>query len=537
MRHHGKVALSAICLGFQIWAASAWAEPTLYPANLNVLSGIKNTTNSNIVADEEDPRTIWVMPPNTASAKVSGMHTPTSHMGFCAEMRDQQTYSRELSADINDLMKLKKSKTKELTELSRKASELDQAAQKYASDRNLTALSELDTRISDSEARLSELYKASEKCSQNCDRISQEIDDLLAAKNEMLKQRNALAKANTEDIRTYNKKVKEAQAAQKAYLSAKNVYSELAGDLQSMQDQFKQAYASYGRLEGARAAIRYKSSWDENIIRLREANPGVNFAKMKTQNAQLMTELSGLQTGDPSSAILGMPLPGFKDGVAKYAAYPESLTTNVVLSLIGACPMAHPEYFDLGQTPLDEMSYGLIITYDYQTVFKMKAKTKYNMYKMYQKVVSSGSRGGLFSSRSWSNVEERNIFQDSFVVQWDDRENTVSPEEKEQRELEMRHAVLLRLATQALPETPSKVELLQALAPSAHGAIVLADALTQTCGFNAYCQGGAIVMRVLDAIFGSSSSSSSYTKITNSDLEENYEVQQKITKSWVTTYL
>lgn len=532
-----KLALPVLFMGLQMWSPSVLAEPTLYPSNVDVLSKIKNTTNSNILADEVDPKTIWVMPPNTATAKVSGMHTPTANMGFCVEMRDQQSYTRELSKDINDLMKLKKSKTKEIMELSSKASDLDQAAQKFAADRNLGALSELDTRIGAVEVRLTELYALQSACSKNCDSLEQEIGDLVKAKSEMLTQRNALAKENTADIREYNKKQKEAQAAKNKYIAARNVFTELAGEIQTMQNQFKEAYASYGKMEGARAGIRYKSSWDDNVTALRSENPGFNIQKMKTQNAQLMTELSGLETGDPGRAIIGMPIAGFKDGAASYPAYPESLTTNVVLSLVGACPMAHPEYFDLGQVPLSEMSYGLIISYDYQTIFKMKALVKYNMYKMYQKIVSSGSSGGFFSSRSWSNVEEKNIFQDSFTVKWDDRENTVSAEEKEDREQEMRHAVLLRLATQALPETPSRVELLQALAPGPHGAVVLADALTKTCGFNVYCQGGAVVMRVLDAIFGSSSSSSSYTKITNSDLEENYEVQQKITKSWVTTYL
>lgn len=532
-----KVAIPAILLGLQLWSHSAFAEPTLYPTNVSVLSSIINKTNSNILADEVDPKTIWVMPPNTATAKVSGMHTPTANMGYCAEMRDLQTYTRDLSAQINDLMKLKKSKTQELLALEDKASALDQAAQKFAADRNLSALSELDTRIGSAEIRLTELYALQDRCTNNCEQIEVEVSDLIKAKAEMLKQRNVLAKENTADIRAYNKMQKEAVAAKNRYISKRQVFTDLAGEIQTMQNQFKAAYASFGKMEGARAGIKYKSTWDDNVTALREANPGFNIQKIKTQNAQLMTELSGLENVDAGSAILGMPLPGFKDGLAKYPAYPESLTTNVVLSLVGACPMAHPEYFDLGQVPLAEMSYGMIITYDYQTIFKMKASVKYNMYKMYQKIVSSGSRGGLFSSRSWSNVEEKNIFQDSFIVKWDDRENSVPQEEKEEREKEMRHAVLLRLATQAIPDSPSRVELLQAVAPGPHGAIVLADALTKTCGFNVYCQGGAIVMRVLDAIFGSSSTSSSYTKITNSDLEENYEVQQKITKSWITTYL
>ena len=66
----------------------ARAEPTLYPPDLKVLSSITNTTDSNLMADELDSKTVWVLPPNTAKAQVSGLHSLTASMGFCAEMHD-----------------------------------------------------------------------------------------------------------------------------------------------------------------------------------------------------------------------------------------------------------------------------------------------------------------------------------------------------------------------------------------------------------------------------------------------------------------
>ena len=54
---------------------TSFAEPTLYPKDVSILSNIKNSTTSNIMADEVDPRTVWVLPPNSATAVAMGLHT------------------------------------------------------------------------------------------------------------------------------------------------------------------------------------------------------------------------------------------------------------------------------------------------------------------------------------------------------------------------------------------------------------------------------------------------------------------------------
>ena len=166
-----------------------------------------------------------------------------------------------------------------------------------------------------------------------------------------------------------------------------------------------------------------------------------------------------------------------------------------------------------------------------------EAEAKYNMYKMYQKIMRSGKSGGLFRSKSWSSVEERNFFKDSFTVSWDDSENTLSQADKDAREQEMRRSVLSRLATIALPTVPNRAEILNAGDPPTRGAIVVSDELMKTCPSNVYCVAGAAVMRVLDAIFGNSTSTANYTNIQDITVTEKYNNKQKITKSWITSYL
>lgn len=54
---------------------NAYALPTVYPTKVTYSSEIKNTTNSNLVADDTDERVFYVMPPNSAKASVLGLHT------------------------------------------------------------------------------------------------------------------------------------------------------------------------------------------------------------------------------------------------------------------------------------------------------------------------------------------------------------------------------------------------------------------------------------------------------------------------------
>jgi hypothetical protein len=515
-----------------------WAEPTLYPPDLNVLSGVTNSTSSNILADAADSQTVWVMPPNTAEATVSGLHTKTAWMGFCAEMRDQTKYSKQLSEDIAVLMQKRVERQEELSKLQSRADQINEEAETFAVNENLQALLDIDVRIQAESLNIAELNKTLDSCTHDCGEIKEQIKDANSALQQMRVDRNTIARQNAVAVMKYDQKKAQAKAAQRTADNARGVYTQAVKDLTEVQTTFRQSFAFFGAKEGARAGIAYTSDWDANVQRLRDENPGINFSKVATQNAKLMTVLTSLQGLNSESAIQRIEIGAqTENGAATFPAFPEGFSANVVLSLIGACPMEHPEYFDIKDNDVGNMKYGVVVTYDYQTLFKAKATVTYDYYKMYQKIVSSGSSGGFFSSRSWSNVEEKNFFRDSFTVTWNDPENTVPQADKDAREQEMRRSVLSRLATMALPESVNLAGIIAAAPPPRHGAVVAADQLVKVCPGNIYCMGTAAVLNVLDAIFGSSSSNSSYTKIQEGTITENYNNITKITKSWITSYL
>ncbi len=519
------------------------AEPTAYPTDTSVLFKIINNTNSNILADELDSRTVWVMPPNTAKATVGNMHTKTSNLGFCKEMGMLQKITARLTSDLGELQERRKRSIPGIERLSDEASKLYQAVTLYANSNSLTELAEMDDRIKSDENRLTELYKLAESCQpevtpEKCARINNEMSDVIKDKRALSKSRAELTKTNSDSVAGYDKRLRVYQAANKRFEAAKAIHDTISDSIFAIQRKFHESYGYYGKMEGARASIVYKSTWDDNLVKLRSENPEINFSKVATKKAKLMAELLGVKDIDASGAIKAIGIGGdAKDNSVSFEAYPQDLSTNVVLSLIGACPLEHPDYFDVSSNVLKDMQYGLIITYDYDTVFKLKAKATYNMYRMYQKITSSHTSGGFFSSHTSATIEERNFFRDSFKMEWDDQENTISQADKDAREKEMRDNVLLRLASYALPNVASRGDVIAAAKPPTRGAIVLVDGLAKTCPTNVYCQGAIVVATVLDAIFGSSSSTASFLNIQDTQVVEVYSNNQKITKSWITSYL
>lgn len=533
-----KVKIFLLIFSIELMAVSLFAEPTLYPKELNTFGAIQNNTDSNLLADHQDSRTFWVLPPNKAQAKVSDIFLKTANLGFCKEMGDLQRYSRELSADVIKLMKLKSSQQVSLQAKLEKANQLREEAEGFAVERGLQNLSYLEDMILSIESRLVYLYEQLDKCKAGCQSIEDEIQISLNDKNKALRERRQIFSATDANQKEYYKKQKKALAALESYKSELKSYNDLVVDIVQVRTSLFDSYSTFGKLAGANARISYISSWDENLQKLRQENPGINFQKTATKNAKLYFEIVGTNALDGMNGIRAVSMAGTTDnGAVSFASFPESLSGSVELSLIGACPMVHPEYFDIDAANTSEMNYGLITSYDYDVLFQAKATVTYNMYKLYQKIVSSGSSGGLFSSRSWSKIEERNFFRDNLTISWNDPENSIPESEKIDREKEMQLSVLQRLSTLVLQNMPSRGDVASAGSPGPHGAIVISDSLIKHCPQNKYCLAGAAIFKALDAIFGNSSATASYTKIQDVQLIENYERTGKITKSAVTSYL
>lgn len=523
-------------------AFNALAVPTLYPSEISKISKISNGTTSNLIADDVDLNRIYVMPPNRAEASASGFHTMNMNLNFCGEISDLAKYMRSIEQKKTQLAQEDADSASRVDKIRRDLFQARKDAADYIASKDLVLLDNLDSELKDVEERLVLLYDKLEKCQDSCAPISAEMKALNERKRNLQNDRRELSKQRVADVRQYEKLKTKVEQISINLTDEEESFKKVRDRLTAVKKELFETYSTYGRMEGGRAAFNYRSSWDQNVQRLRDANPGFSFEKIQTANAKVASSLIGLNSTISGSAVLGYEMAGStaSNGILELPSFPEDFSTNVVLSLLGACPIVHPESFEVqGPKPtVDQMKYGLTIAYEFPSNFRLSATANYNMHKMYKKTAESGSSGGFFSSRSWTNVSEQTDFTDAFRVAWKEQDpsNTIDEKSRILVEQEMKLDIYNRMAIYAAIQSPDRAGTMSPMNPPTHGAVVLSSGLMNTCPGNAYCVGGAIALQVLDAIFGNSSAVASYTQRQDFDLTNSWSRDKVSLKPWITVY-
>jgi predicted nucleic acid-binding Zn-ribbon protein len=528
---------------------AAYATPTIWPTEDNQvhLHRVVNQTNSNLVADNVQPMKVYVMPPNSAKAVMQKkLFLRTANLGFCREMKDLQGYTRNVSKEIADYEARVRGKKADADKINAKLSLARQDLATYTVENNISELEDLDSELAELTNLIKEKTDDLKVCSKNCDELRIQISDHNTNHASSLKRRRELAKNHTSALAFYEKKKRSVEAYEEDLRSANKSWVTLEDDLISVRTSLFSLYKDLGSLEGGRAAITYTSAWDENLEKLRDLNPGYEFEKITTRDSVFITDIADLSHVPSATAVMAYKISACTNGEkgkCETATYPDSFSGTVVLSTVGACPVEHPDYFDLDLTQpnsAEEMNFGMTVAYDYPTAMTVKATAKYNMYKMYQKIVSSGKSGGFFKRKSWSSVTEKTFFRDSYNVNWDeqDREASIPEARKIELEQQMRNAIFDRLAKIGLPSVSNPGALVVPTVP-ASGAAVLGNELAnnRACQANVYCTAASIGVKLLDAIFSSSSSSASYTNIQDVDMKDEWSQTSVVYRPYITSYI
>jgi hypothetical protein len=521
-------------------AGTASALPTLYPSEALSVSSVLNTTNSNLIADHRDPRLFHVMPPMSGKSVVSGIHTITSHVGFCEQMSSLQRYSARMVESLNAQYDRRQQQEAEYLELENRLNELLINEARYLVNDITEALQDMDRRIEQLDMQIEETLEQITSCSVNCSELRDSYRDLRNLRRAVYTERRDFVRANNRDVRLYEQSKRRVELIEKRLEDANQRLSRTNQHIVELNKTFIDTYKFLGEFEGGRAKISYKSNWDENIATLREENPHYSFQKIETRNAVLYTSISDLRSIPSNGAILGYDIGGRTNehGVLELPAYVDQFGGNIRLSLIGACPLLFPEKFEgLSDRPgLSEMSYSVISTYEYPTLFVTSAEITYNMYKMYERLQTEYSRGGgLFRSRKRvSLTQERNIFRDSFKVEWRDHLG-LAQEEKDKLEQDMLDRLYMRLAQIGLPHAVQVDGLPMPTAPES-GAIVLAEGLKRICPSSAICQGVSLGASVLDALFSRTVTSTTYRNIQDVSMVERWSNESVYWRPWITSF-
>lgn len=199
----------------------------------------------------------------------------------------------------------------------------------------------------------------------------------------------------------------------------------------------------------------------------------------------------------------GTPYEKVPDGAVLFNG---GISGELIFSKIGACAVLE----DLGGVKtfnLDDVKGKVAAnnSYQYQVQVTRKYSVTYNLAEFWRRFQEQGRRGGLFSSSSFSNLidTKRSNSWITFHSQSEDVQFEYSDEDIE----EIKKEFIDRAITQALAaKTGDPKAYLTLLDPGKNGAKVVGEELGK-CP-HLYCQVGAAGFKILDAIFGSSHSSS-----------------------------
>lgn len=292
-------------------------------------------------------------------------------------------------------------------------------------------------------------------------------------------------------------------AEQKAELRAEftandELIRQFRTNLQNMYDKDAVAAAGYIHLE-------YATAWDANVKQLQNDNSG--FSKVTPligQNVQISMHIETLKNSGAKHyidyAVNGINSKDLSNKVMQSTT--DILSTDITLTTLGACYFKYPSLFGSEVKP----SFSIYTTYDIPRTFAFDIDAKVNLWKVYSYLNEQGSSGGLFSSRSWSETVESDLGGSSFDIDWsaEDPEDKISSADQIKIANEIKVSLLSNLAT----IISQKAGFTIADKPGATGASMIADELGKIPDPDA--QAAAISFRILNAVLGNSSSTTSY---------------------------
>ncbi|NRA63362.1 MAG: hypothetical protein HRU19_02695 [Pseudobacteriovorax sp.] len=522
-----KLAATAILASVATTGISA---PTAYSTKYDA-SDVKQVSNASFLRDSETEDLVWVLPPTAGNASLTGF-APSANLRFCEGLKSLTNASNSLAKRFENLQ----------TRFDADLVRLDQAEKDLIAEREAKkAIANASTSAKD----MIFLDEAIEVAEQERDDILADLDLCvidevctgLIEEYGLVRDRLKGLKAERDQLARENRDIdRQLRAADRKILVAEDIFLDVGRATEAMAERIvtldstiQTAYANRGKLEGGFASVLYDTGWDAAVEDLSLANPNYNFQKVRTENARIFANLIG--TSDSVSyyeslpALLDYTIDGHKflpEGETTIGdaetSLPSVINGTMRLSLIGGCPVADRGFFDdLGFKMREDLNgdpvFSISATYMYPAAYKYRVEASYNLYKFYEIIKKTGTRGGFFSSKSYSKVSETRVDEDVFKIDWDIQDMQFTATEKAQIRTDLKTDLMNRvLVTMAEPVSANAPSL--PLDPPGSvpepGSLVLAKGLEKTCGFNFYCRAGSWILKGAQAIWGSSRSEQSF---------------------------
>lgn len=516
---------------------------------------IVNNTNSDVMVDSEDCNQFYVKPPMSGVTKFTSFN-PGANLNFCQSMQSLTDNIKTLTETRHLISKQLASNFKKIEKLEDTVAKLNKDYIKIVDTQDFKDIKLLEREIEDLDLKIDELITKYATCENNCHLINSEIREFKYRRNLKKKDLFNLKKANYYLVKESERLEAEIAANNQQIddiLELINSKNKIIADLEKIVED---KYKFYGALEGGFANINYDTGWEQNVESLRAENPGMEFRPIMTKNARLHV---GLVNGSDEQnylnslpMILGYSIGGMaflpfgdQSQVGELTSLPSKIGGSIRMSLVGACPIYYKDYLKTDDLVVNEdiktsPSFAISATYDYPSAFKFKVAAKYNLYKFYERIEKTSSRGGFFSRKKYHSLIENRVDKDTFTIDWkvEDPDFNLDQETRMNITKALKEDLIQRVANMAMsPVAPSMLSLNAPTMPAQAGVTIFANGLKDLCwGASYWCNGGVYVLRGLGAIFGRTSANSYYRSTWDRTAEEVWSSEMATWKSGATAF-
>lgn len=522
-------------------ATVGYALPSAYVSDTKLKDVGPIKTRSTLIADNDNPSRVWVLPPKTGEIAYKDF-VASSNTPMCASLKELMQQMQDIDGQIKAQRLRIKEREPELSKahqlLVKRRNELADLGDKPS----IKEMILLESRQEDIEQRIEEIITQMDTTDdpEVLAALKAELKEQRAERGELRKELRHLRKNHRKDYAAYSKAKRRYEAARENFAEVDADIKQLIGIWQSFQEDILRTYKNRGRVHSGTAAVDYETGWQQELTALQGQYSQLDFVAMPTFNSRIYAGFFAATDEDSyyrnlpplmSYSVNGQPqLPwGKRIPVSSGSRGASGLAPVVVgdfhYNLIGGCPIVDREFFaevdfDVQRRADGLPRYGLSASYEYDMAFSFEVEASYNLYKVYEKIAKHGTKGGFFTSKSYSEVVETQFDEDTFSFKVTTDESLPAKTLAKIR-TEIKKELINRVLTMtASPMMTGKPAIKVPGVPPKRGAIVMADGLNKVCGFNIYCQVGSWVLRIGDSIWGSSEAETKFKREWNRTARE-----------------
>lgn len=311
--------------------------------------------------------------------------------------------------------------------------------------------------------------------------------------------------------------------------------------LKTIQDQDDDEKFKIAQIEGGRGKFLIQNDYSAMLKAYQKANPGKQVQRMILDQGflSLNEEISDKSNATAMGAVLRIQLVGVGEmppmmdpmllvthpQLAKAISAPSGakifgdvLSGSLQLSSVGACAVrnavGNANSFSAASIANDIATSS---TYSYQLQVKRNYTISYNIQELVRQIHEQVKKGGFFSTSTLDSFIDNKQSSSwlKFTVTSDDQRQMYTDDYIREVKKEFMDRALAQIMA---IQTGNPVAALSLIAPGKNGASEAGDQL-QKCP-NMYCQIGAGALKVLGAIFGSESATSSLLKSLSGSINE-----------------